>query len=217
VTVALDVRDAAAPFIEKAAPSHPSLIDEHHQMDALFGVVNVPSGIWINEQGMVVRPPEPAWPGKSMFREMMKGAPPLPDDVDPYIRKSLEQTAQIKVAPDRYLAAVRDWVANGEASKFALTPDQVLDRSKPRSMDASAAAAHFELGQWLRAQGHDDDAVEHFKRAHDLQPENWTYKRQAWQYVNPLLQNARDVYGTSWADEVERAGAENYYEVASDL
>ena len=57
VTVALDVdADAARPFIEQAQPEHPSLIDQAHVVDELFGIVNVPNGVWIDEDGMIVRP-----------------------------------------------------------------------------------------------------------------------------------------------------------------
>ena len=59
-----------------------------------------------------------------------------------------------------------------------------------------------------------------FKRAHELHPENWTYKRQAWTFVttpegqpSDLLQGPNDVYDSNWLDEVRRQGAENYYDV----
>jgi hypothetical protein len=59
VTVALDSAgpEAARPWIERARPEHPALIDEHHRLDELFGIVNVPSGVWIDEAGVIVRPP----------------------------------------------------------------------------------------------------------------------------------------------------------------
>ncbi len=59
VTVALDTggADAVRPWIEAARPEHPSLIDRGHLTDELFGIVNVPSGIWIDEAGTIVRPP----------------------------------------------------------------------------------------------------------------------------------------------------------------
>jgi tetratricopeptide (TPR) repeat protein len=216
VTIALDLADAAHESIEKAAPQHPALIDELHSVGGLFGIVNVPSGVWIDENGIIVRPPEPAWPGKSMWREIVKIPEKLPDDLDPFLRKALEQTAKIKTNPAKYLAALRDWVANGSESKYALTPEEVTSRSEGRSTETSEAAAHFEIGQYLQKGGHGDDAVEHYKRAHELQPDNWTYKRQAWNHISPLLQDARAVYGTGWADEVEKFGAENYYR-PSDL
>ncbi|TMK53549.1 MAG: TlpA family protein disulfide reductase, partial [Actinobacteria bacterium] len=75
VTIALDIGgiDAAGPFIERAQPTHPSLVDDRHALDELFGVVNVPSGIWIDEEGMIVRPPEPAWPGRSVVSKIITG------------------------------------------------------------------------------------------------------------------------------------------------
>jgi len=40
------------PWIEAARPEHPALIDERHRLDELFGIVNVPSGVWIDETGV---------------------------------------------------------------------------------------------------------------------------------------------------------------------
>ncbi len=212
VTVALDVGgvEHAGSWIDKAQPAHPALIDETHVLDELLGVLNVPSGIWIDEDGMLVRPPEPAWPGKAMFREQLKGLK-LPDDVDPAITRALEVTAELKIDPAAPLERLRDWVARGAASPYAMTPDEVIAASRPRGAGQSAAAAHFELGQHLWRAGDEDGAVAHFKEAHRLQPDNWTYKRQAWQFVSPVLQDARAVYGTSWAEDVAAAGPENYY------
>ena len=54
--------DPLRPFIELARPEHPSLVDETHRLDALFGVTNIPQNIWIDETGTIVRPPEPGSP-----------------------------------------------------------------------------------------------------------------------------------------------------------
>ena len=210
VTIALDVGgiDVAKPFIERAAPEHPSLIDQAHSLDELFGVVNVPTGIWIDEAGMIVRPPEAAWPGKAVFRKMIPKE--LPPDTDPWVVKALEVTRQIPTAPEKYVAALRDWVERGAESPHALSPDEVLARSRPRPPEAGLAAAHFELGQHLHRAGFPDDAVPHFREAHRLQPDNWTYKRQAWSFADPL-QRPNDVYEGDWAGDVEKSGPENYY------
>ena len=67
VTVGMDTLGAEAcrPFIQAANPAHPSLIDQHHTLAGLFGVINIPSAVWIDEKGMIVRPAEvaPAPPG----------------------------------------------------------------------------------------------------------------------------------------------------------
>ena len=44
----------------------------------------------------------------------------------------------------------------------------------------SAGAAHFELANQLWRDGDRDAAIAHFNECHRLQPDNWTYKRQAW-------------------------------------
>jgi len=74
VTVSLELSgpEASRPFIEAAHPEHPSLLDPTHQMDALFGVVNIPNVVWIDESGTIVRPAEPGWPGPQEYPEAMR-------------------------------------------------------------------------------------------------------------------------------------------------
>lgn len=45
---------------------------------------------------------------------------------------------------------------------------------------------------------------------HRLQPDNWTYMRQAWNLLDSD-QTALGVYETDWLCEVKKIGAENYY------
>jgi tetratricopeptide (TPR) repeat protein len=207
VTVALDTggSEAAGPWIDAATPRHPSLIDEAHLLDELYGIVNVPSAVWIDESGTIVRPPEPAFPGRAVIAELE-----LPDDAPELLREQLQEAYKLKVEPQRYLHALRDWVAKGKDSRFALSPEEVVKRSAPRPVEVSKAAANFELGQYLHRLGEFKDAVTYFKQAHRLQPENWTYKRQAWVFADPLQGPSED-YDSDWLTEVRRIGAENYY------
>jgi hypothetical protein len=206
VTVALDSAgpEAARPWTERARPEHPALIDEHHRLDELFGIVNVPSGVWIDEAGVIVRPPEPAFAARPEWDEG------IDDDATDYQRRTLALEEQLLVEDEKYVAAVRDWARHGADSRYALTPEEVLARSRPRSRAESEAAAHFELGIHLQRQGHAADAVGHFRAAHRLQPDNWTYRCQAWSFVDPHLGPSAE-YDTDWVSEVERAGIEAYY------
>jgi hypothetical protein len=208
VTVALDVGgpQAAGHWIDYAKPEHPALIDEAHLLGELLGVVNVPSGIWVDEQGTIVRPPEPAFPGRAVIAEL-----PMPAEAPPRVAEMVQEAAKMRIEPQRYLAALRDWVANGAASRFALDPDEVIARSAPRPPEVSRAAACFELGQHLHRAGHSGDAVAWFREAHGLQPGNWTYKRQAWEFVDPVLQGPSEQYESDWLTDVRKIGAENYY------
>jgi hypothetical protein len=208
VTVALDIggAQAAGPWIDLAAPAHPALIDEAHRLDALLGVVNVPSGVWIDEQGAIVRPPEPAFPGRAVIAEL-----PVPARAPPRIAEMLQEASKIRIEPQRYVAALREWIAHGSASRYALEPDEVVARSAPRPPETSRAAASFELGQHLHRAGRPGAAVRWFREAHALQPDNWTYKRQAWELVDPVMQGPSEQYEGDWLSDVRAIGAENYY------
>jgi hypothetical protein len=181
------------------------LIDAAHLLDELLGIVNVPTGVWIDEQGVIVRPPEPAFPWRPRA---------LPDDVlaqlPPIAVEQLDEAARMRIDPEGYVAALRDWVAHGSRSRFALSADCVIARSRPRPPEESRAAACFELGQYLHRGGHPGDAVRWFREAHRLAPDNWTYKRQAWTFADPL-QGPTPEYDSDWLSEVRKIGAENYY------
>jgi hypothetical protein len=174
-------------------------------LDELLGVVNVPSGVWIDERGVIVRAPEPAfpWRPRQPSDELMAQLPAL-------VAEQLREAEKIRIEPDRYVAALRDWVAHGADSRFALSREAVAGRSAARSEQHSRAAASFELGQHLHRAGYTADAVEWFREAHRLQPENWTYKRQAWSLADPL-QGPTELYDSDWLTEVRQLGAENYY------
>lgn len=192
VTVSLEMSgpEASRPYIQAAGPEHPSLLDPTHRMDALFGVVNIPNVVWIDEQGTVVRPAEPGWPGGRLvgLKALSEAMPevgrarnaPQRQEGRPDLRTTLTSGQDRASYPD----AVRDWVAKGADSPYALAPDEVLARSQPRPLAASQAAAHFELARELWRTGCREPALEHFRQSHRLQPDNWTYKRQAWSLVS---------------------------------
>ena len=205
VTVALDAGGVAAagPWIAKAAPSHPSLIDREHITGALFGIVNVPSGVWIDEGGTIVRGPEPAHPRRPAYKDRV-----VPAGATPEQRERIEVVRALQVEAERYVAALRDWVTHGSQSRYTLSADEVVRRSRPRSVAEATAAAHFAIGQALHDTGAREDATAHFREAHRLQPTNWTYRRDAWSLNGPEHET---VYGTSWMDEVKREGVESYY------
>lgn len=208
VTVALDTggAEAARQWIDKAQPEHPAVIDAAHLVDELLGVVNVPNALWIDEEGVIVRPAEPAWLMDSTQMDEFSRLRMPPDRVAVF-----ELVDQFHIDAARYPAMLRDWVEHGSASQFVLSPEEVIERLAPRSSDSSRAAAHFELGQHLHRNGDHAAAVEHWKQAHRLQPDNWTYQRQAWNLEAPGSVATIDAYGTGWLDEVRQRGPQSYY------
>ncbi|NWG72910.1 MAG: TlpA family protein disulfide reductase, partial [Parvularculaceae bacterium] len=151
MTVALDTGgpDAVRRWIERAKPTHPSLVDESHRLDVLLGFSNVPTSAWIDERGMLVRRGDGAAIQESQLARL-ELSPALP----PRLRETLREAKKIRTEPAAYLAALRDWAEKGEASRYARAPDELLRRARACTPAWSLAAAHFELGQHLLRTGH---------------------------------------------------------------
>ncbi len=150
ITVALDKSaDDARPWIEAARPTHPSLIDTCHVVADLYNMVNVPTVVWIDERGRIVRPNDVAF-GTDTFRHI----------------------TGIEAA--QHLGLLRAW-ARGE---LAVLPEERVRafQSLPTPTD-QLARAEFALGQWLVERGRHDAAKRHFVRAGELAPHDFTIRR----------------------------------------
>jgi len=215
LSVAMDAGGADAARSFAAGVDFPVVVDSAHLLGELFGVVNVPSGIWVDEHGVVVRPPETAYPARPGSTKLDLDDPQvqakLGDAAVTRLRMVLPELAKMQIDPDSYVTALRDWVTHGAASRFALSAEEVLERSRPRDADAARAAAAFALGERLHQAGEPAAAVCWWRESHRLQPDNWTYRRQAWTLVDPR-QGPTEQYDGDWLSDVLREGAENYYE-----
>lgn len=183
ISIAQDTGGArdAAEWINAAKPEYTALIDDKHLVTQLYNMVNVPTAVWIDEKGEIVRPNEVA-----------------------YVDNRYKAMHGIDAGP--YLEAIRDWVMNGERSPFVMTEQERKERLKPPSPDRAMADAEFALAEYLYKTGMGADAIPHFKEAQRLDPDNWNYKRQAW-----ALSNAEKDYGTSFMKEVQKLNGKPYY------
>jgi tetratricopeptide (TPR) repeat protein len=184
ISIAQDTGGArdAAQWINAAKAEYTCLIDDKHLVTQLYNMVNVPTAVWINEQGRIVRPNEVA-----------------------YVDNRFKSMHGIDAGP--YLDAIRDWVEKGDRSAFVMSEAELKERLKPQSPDRSMADAEFALGEYLYKQQKGVDAIPHFKEAQRLDPDNWNYKRQAW-----ALSDAERDYGTTFWKEVQKLNGKPYYE-----
>jgi hypothetical protein len=180
-----------------AAPEYPCLIDERHQLALLYGMVNVPTAVWIDEEGRIVRPPEPAAVSEA-FKAVDLESFSMPQD-------AIEAGSRGR---NRYFDAVRDWVRRGPDSPAALPPDEVLRRMGGSGADAARGAAHFRVAEALYRQKDPDAAQVHFTEAARLWPENWAYQRQGRQLADPGAVGELDAGPDFWASlEARPAGS----------
>lgn len=148
VAVSLDGdAEAARPWLDDAGLSFPSVIDPDHRTAEWFGIVNVPSTVWFDEGGVMVRPPTIA-PGDDRFREF--------SGVDSAVHHD----------------ALRRWVIDGDLDR-----DLMARWSQPPADDPAGARAHRRLAAWLHRNGDDDAARHHFGLAAELAPDDWTIRR----------------------------------------
>jgi hypothetical protein len=179
VAVSLDHDpDAARPWLEEAKLSFPAVVDVHHRTAELFGVVNIPSTVWFGEDGSMVRPPTIA-PGDDRFKQFT------------HIDSSVHHDA------------LRRWVVDG------VQPDPSLMKhwAQPEAPDQAAARAHRRVAAFLHNSGRDELAREHFDKAADLAPFDWTIRRGS------MPMTGGDPFGqelfTFW-EEWEAAGRPGY-------
>jgi hypothetical protein len=168
IAVAMDSREGdALPWIDAAQPTYPTLIDREHLMAELFGVVNVPQAIWIDEAGRIVRPAEAAGAYEG-FRKMNRATREMPEDV-------AQLTAHAKTT---YLNAVRDWVRRGPESEHALPAEGARAHLPVLTEDMATAQAMFRLGQFLLRHGEREEGNRWLGEASRRHPESWCIWRQ---------------------------------------
>lgn len=150
ITVALDKSaDDARPWIEAARPTHPSLIDTAHVVADLYNMVNVPTVVWIDEAGRIVRPNDVAF-GSDTFRHITG------------------------IDAAKHQGLLRAWV-RGEARAPGADDVRRL-QSLPTEADQQARA-EFALADWLARRGRAEAAERHFVRAGELAPHDFNIRR----------------------------------------
>ncbi len=166
----------AGKWYDAAKATYTTLVDTQHSVSSAFQFVNVPMGVWIDEHGGIVRPAEPAWTAN---RTLKVGDKSIVTEGEPYI------------------AALRDWVSNGERSKFVLSDEDFARRVKPRSAEEMEAEASFKLGVWFHQHSDPELAEKYWRRAETLNPADWNYHRQDWSFTPKEA-------GAKWLDKFQK-------------
>ncbi len=153
---------AAGKWYDQAKAAYTTLVDVKHAVSSAYQFINVPMGIWVDERGRVVRPAEPAWTKTSTLAFGGK---------------------KIETEGEPYVAALRDWVKNGERSSYVLSDAEFARRVKPRTPAEMEADASFKLAVYFHENGKTELAAKYWHRAQELNPNDWNYHRQEWSFT----------------------------------
>lgn len=154
--------------------TYTTLIDPTHRVSSLYNLVNVPSGIWVDEEGRIVRINEGTYSRAMHFGSTVVGS-------------------------DDYRPAVRDWVLNGSSSRYVWSPREVADRIRRRTSDEALAEPTFKLGVHFHRRGDEERARGYWAEAQRLFPDSWNFHRQDWHLTEgmggPRFMEKREALG----------------------
>ena len=153
IAISLDEDLDAARFCareETTVPlTYPVLIDRDHAWAEAYGVNNVPTTIWIDEEDRIVRPPAMA-PADDKFIEFTK------------------------ISADIHHEALRAWVAEDIAP---MADAEIQGRRTGPDPQLQLARAERRLAMHLLRAGREELGHAHLDRALELAPDDWTIQR----------------------------------------
>lgn len=126
----------------------------------LYNMVNVPTIVWIDEEGRIARPNDVAFGTDAARRWTGQDA-------------------------SRHMDALRAWVRDGRP---ALSEEEIRAFQKLPTASEQQARAEFGLGQWLFDQGHLEAAASHFSAGGELAPHDFIIRRgtMSMRGLNPM-------------------------------
>ncbi|MCR6032475.1 redoxin domain-containing protein [Nocardioides sp. zg-579] len=119
-SVALDADpEDARPWIEAGAPTYPVVVDTAHVTAERYGITNVPSVVWVDEEDRIVKPPTIA-PGDDQFVEFTR------------------------IEAEQHHALLRRWARDGELPASAGATLPVRTDAEQLALAERRVAAHLQ-------------------------------------------------------------------------
>ena len=149
IAVAIDSDVEAVREWAALAPELTVLIDRDYIVAERYGIVNVPSSVWIDETGHIARPADTAM-GDDRFRAFAH--------IDSAVHHNL----------------LRRWVLHNERD---LNDEQVAENMQRPSPELQLARLHRRVAVLLHDRGDNEGAQAHLAAAEALAPHDWVIRR----------------------------------------
>jgi len=154
-------------------------------VSSLYNLVNVPSAIWIDEEGRIRRINEGTY-----SKEHVIGG--------------------FQIGTNEYRRAVLDWIVNGENSIYIWSETQSKEKIQRQTSEESLAGVKFRLGVYFFERGNELLARTYWEEAQQLYPDNWNFHRQDWSFIGDG--SGGDKFRDKAAETDLYGGTKPYYE-----
>ena len=136
-----------APSSKRRRPTHPALIDTEHRVADLYGIINVPTALWIDEHGT----------DRAAERRRLR-------------HRHVQGSDRLRRRPPYLDARAR----LGDATAPCPSPTTTCARASAADAEEAAGRAEFALAWHLHQHGRTEAAARHFARAGELSPDDFT-------------------------------------------
>ncbi|MGI9659670.1 MAG: hypothetical protein ACR2OD_12230 [Gaiellaceae bacterium] len=160
-------------------------------------MTNVPSAVWIDEAGDVVRSTEDCGSSDAWRFTLDRDTHEMPP----------EAAADAAARHAVYFDAVRDWARRGADSRHVRGAADASVEASVADRDEARAAAFFRLAVHLRESGDRDGARSWMHEAAALSKRSWRIKRELW-----TLDDPGNLFAGDFWSEVDALGDQRYYD-----
>ena len=184
----MDVQGALVvkPYVEKAGVTFPVAVDTADVLGRAFGLKAIPVSIFVDEVGIV------RLQGDGPSKELLAQIEELLRERVTNLRGTAPQLApavSTEELESEVVASADDWklrLALARAYADAgRSDDGIAHLEAAAKLQPGESSVCFVWGLVLLQQGRKDAALNKFKQARDLDPDNWRIRKQIWAIENP--------------------------------
>lgn len=188
LSVAVDVQGAKVvrPYVENAGVTFTVAVDETDALGRAFGLKLTPVSILVDELGIIRA--LGGGPRKDFLDRVGEVLREPVSEMSPTAPVS-RPLATIPELQKRVAARPEDWRAHLELAELLVAENELETAARQivaaRSLKPEHADVCFLEGHILLRQGQREAALAQFRKARELDPENWRIRKQIWALENP--------------------------------
>lgn len=188
LSVAVDVQGAKVvrPYVEMADVTFTVAVDEADVLGRAFGLKLTPVSILVDELGIIRA--QGGGPRKD-FLEQVEAVIREPLSKVSTTVEPVHPSDSVAELEQKVAASPEDWRARTELAERLVAEKNLEAATKQLDAASRLKPDHADLcflnGRILLQQGKNEEALEQFRKARELDPQNWRIRKQIWAIEHP--------------------------------